>query len=292
LHPTQPLVDADQRILERAAQVTALLLLFRRTVAEAEGQVRGELLDDLIARQVRDLDALDSRARRLGVDLSAPHVVLAVRDGTAGGLRQRAVSWARTFAGSRGGLAAVRDGQLALMLPGTAPGETARLVARELSRALDRPVTAGASGPVADPGAVAAAYRDADRCLAALTALGRTGDGASTTELGYVGLLLGDARDVAGFVRHTIGPVLGYDARRGTALARTLAEYFAGSGSPARAAEALHVHVNTVTQRLDRIGQLLGAEWHQPQRALEIQLALRLHGLRAALDHPQWSDGD
>ncbi len=47
LRPTGELVDADQRILERAALVTALLLLFRRSVAEAEGRVRGELLDDL-----------------------------------------------------------------------------------------------------------------------------------------------------------------------------------------------------------------------------------------------------
>ncbi|GAB3958625.1 hypothetical protein GCM10027614_76490 [Micromonospora vulcania] len=37
LRPDDELVDADQRILERAALVTALLLLFRRTVAEAEG---------------------------------------------------------------------------------------------------------------------------------------------------------------------------------------------------------------------------------------------------------------
>jgi DNA-binding PucR family transcriptional regulator len=194
------------------------------------------------------------------------------------------VSWARTFAASRGGLAAVRDGRLVLMLPGTAPGDTARLVARELTRVLGRPVTAGGCGPVDGPEGVAAGYRDADRCLAALAALGRTGDGASTAELGYVGLLLGDARDVAGFVRHTIGPVLDYDARRGTALARTLDAYFGAGGSLARAAETLHVHVNTVTQRLDRIAQLLGADWHQPARALEVQLALRLHGLRGALD--------
>ena len=284
--PTHPLVDADQRILERAALVTALLLLFRRTVAEAEGQVRGELLDDLIARPVRDPAALRSRARRLNVDLTAPHVVLAVRDGTDGGLRQRAVSWARTFAAGRGGLAAVRDGQLVLMLPGTAPGDAARQVARELTRVLGRPVTAGGTGPVGGPEEVAGAYRDADRCLAALAALGRAGDGASTAELGYVGLLLG-GRDVDGFVRRTVGPVLEYDAHRGTALTRTLVAYFGAGGSLARAAESLHVHVNTVTQRLERVAQLLGADWQQPERALELQLALRLHGLRTALDAEQ-----
>ena len=64
--------------------MTALLLLFRRTVAEAEGRVRGELLDELIARPVRDPDALRARARRLGVDLDAPHVLVAVGDDAAG----------------------------------------------------------------------------------------------------------------------------------------------------------------------------------------------------------------
>jgi DNA-binding PucR family transcriptional regulator len=41
----------------------------------------------------------------------------------------------------------------------------------------------------------------------------------------------------------------------------------------------MHIHVNTVTQRLDRISKLLGDGWQEPERALEIQLALRLHRL-------------
>ena len=53
-----------------------------------------------------------------------------------------------------------------------------------------------------------------------------------------------------------------------------------GAQRLARAAELLHVHVNTVTQRLERIGQLLGADWQRPERALEVQLALRLHRLQ------------
>ncbi|WP_433292142.1 helix-turn-helix domain-containing protein [Actinoplanes sp. CA-030573] len=278
-HPEEPLEGADQRILERAAQITALLLLFRRTVAEAEGQVRGELLDDLIAGQVRDADALRTRAQRIGVDLDAPHVLVAVGEG----LRQRAVSWARTFATARGGLAAGRDGRVALLLPGDDPASMARTVAKELARALGEPVTAGAAGPASSPAAVAPAYREADSCATALIALGRAGDGASHTELGYVGLLLGDRREVPAFVRATLGPVIDYDTRRGTALLKTLEAYFGAGGSLARAAEVLHVHVNTVTQRLDRIANLLGADWQSPSRALDLQLALRLHRLRGPL---------
>ncbi|WP_432995641.1 helix-turn-helix domain-containing protein [Dactylosporangium sp. CA-233914] len=286
--PGGPLVDADQRILERAAVVTALLQLFRRTVADAEGRVRGELLDDVITRPVRDADALRARAKRLGVDLDAPNVVVAVGADvlTAGSTRQRAVSWAQTYAQSRGGLAAARDGHVVLLLPGDAPGAAARLVARDLGKLLGRSVTAGAGGPATAPEAIAPAYRDADRCVTALTALGRTGTGASTAELGFVGLLLGSApdgrdHDVRTFLTATIGPVLDYDARRGTALVKTLEAYFGVGGSLARAAELLHVHVNTVTQRLERIAQLLGPDWQKPERALEVQLALRLHRLQS-----------
>jgi len=277
--PAAPLAGADQRILERAAQITALLLLFRRTVAEAEGQVRGELLDDLIGRPVRDEQALRSRARRLGVDLDAPHVVVAAADQAEGGLRQRAVSWARTFAATRSGLAVGKDGRLVLILPGTDPAAAARTVAKELSRAVGRPVTAGAAGPVSSPAAIAPGYREADSCATALIALGRAGEGASNTELGYVGLLLGDRRDVPAFLAATIGPVLDYDTRRGTALLKTLDAYFGAGGSLSRAADTLHVHVNTVTQRLDRIASLLGPQWQSPARALDLQLALRLHRL-------------
>ncbi|WP_349307784.1 helix-turn-helix domain-containing protein [Streptomyces sp. HNM0645] len=34
--------------------------------------------------------------------------------------------------------------------------------------------------------------------------------------------------------------------------------------------------MNTVAQRLERVGRLLGEDWQSPARALEIQMALRL----------------
>jgi DNA-binding PucR family transcriptional regulator len=78
--------------------------------------------------------------------------------------------------------------------------------------------------------------------------------------------------------------MLDYDKRRGTTLTKTLETYYACGGGLARAAETLHVHVNTVTQRLDRIAALIGSDWQKPERALEIQLALRLHQLGIMLD--------
>jgi DNA-binding PucR family transcriptional regulator len=285
LRPAQPLVDADQRILERAAVVTALLALFARGVADAASRVRGDLLDDLLAQRVSEPEALSLRAARLGVDLAAPHVVvvLAVDERAP---RQRMLSWAASYASAGAGLAAGRPGRIVLVLPGEDPGGAARAVVKELGRSFDSRPVAGSAGPVQDPSGYAATYRDADRVASALLALGRGGEGASAAELGFVGLLLGDSRDVAGFVERSIGPLLDYDRRRGTALTQTLMTYFATGGGLARAAQALHVHVNTVTQRLERIAALIGADWQRPDRALELQLALRLHTMGPLVEAP------
>jgi sugar diacid utilization regulator len=285
----------DQRTLERAAMVTSLLLLARRSAAEAEQRVRGELLDDLLDARDRDPRLLRDRARRLHADLDTTHTVLAARlDGSAADADQAADArrrlWAAAshLAATRQGLAAARDGGTVLLLP-LGPRDTAtdvaRRTARHLGTAVHEAVTVGASAPVGDlaahPESVAAAYTEARRCLDALRLLGRSGDGAAAEDFGFLGLLLAGDRDVTGFVDRTIGPVAAYDERRGTDLLRTLDAYFACGMSPARTKDELHVHVNTVAQRLERVGRLLGDDWQSPARALEIQLALRLHRLSA-----------
>ena len=75
--------------------------------------------------------------------------------------------------------------------------------------------------------------------------------------------------------------MLAYDERRGTELVGTLEAWFAAGARPAETAKRLHVHPNTVGQRLDRICTLLGDDWRDPARGLDVQLALRLYRLRA-----------
>ncbi|APE20110.1 MULTISPECIES: helix-turn-helix domain-containing protein [Streptomyces] len=302
LHGQPDLDPVDQRTLERAALVTSLLLLARRSAGEAEQRVRGELLDDLLDAPDRDRRLLRERAARLRTDSEAPHVVLAARIDRAGGAadpdaggresadRQRLWSAASHLAATRHGLASARDGGTVLLLP-LGPGESAADLARQTARGLGgtlrEPVTVGASAPVRapldHPDQVAVAYQEARRCLDALRLLHRSGQGAAAEDLGFLGLLLADGRDIDGFVDRTVGQVVAYDRRRGTDLVRTLDAYFASGMSPARTKDELHVHVNTVAQRLERVGRLLGPDWQSPARALEIQLALRLHALSDAV---------
>lgn len=298
--------DADRRLFERASVVTALLLLLRRSVAEAENRVRGELLADLLTAPERDPAGLTARGRRLGVDLGRPHLVLVAEPagapGTAATDRGRLAGAAgRYLFGSRG-ISAEHGEAVVLLLPddggaggGTAGGasagsasagtsasasagvqEAAELAAERLARLAGFPVTVGAGRPAAGPVALAASYAEGLRCARALRVLGRSGEGASAGSLGFLGVLLGDGHDVDGFVGAVLGPLLDYDNRRGTELVRTLRAYFDCGGSLTRAKDELHVHVNTVVQRLDRVEVLLGRDWNHPERSLELQLALRL----------------
>ena len=60
--------------------------------------------------------------------------------------------------------------------------------------------------------------------------------------------------------------------QQGAGSVRTL-----GGGDPVRGVGGLQVHVTTVTQRLDRVGRLLGRAWSAHDRALDVHRALRLH---------------
>ncbi|WP_344319144.1 GAF domain-containing protein, partial [Actinocatenispora thailandica] len=137
LHTAAPLDEADQRTLERAGLVTALIMLFRRSAADAHARVGGDLLADLLLAPDRDPAGLRDRAHRLGLDLTRPHLLLAVAwaehahrgDGAAGSRARLAA-----LAAAHGGLATRYEGRDVLLLPGTDPAGTARDVAAELRR--------------------------------------------------------------------------------------------------------------------------------------------------------------
>lgn len=265
--------DVDQRILERAALVVALHLLMRRSEAEAAERLGGDLLDDLLAVPVRHTSTLTERARRVGVDLDRPHVVVAADAAPAD--RPRAHFAAGRLAKAAGGLAGSHEGRIVLLLPGDDPAAAAQRVLAAVRGGLAHPVTVGAGGPKHEVAAYADAHAEAVRCLSALHALGRDGGAAAPSDLGFLALVLGGG-DPGDVVRNALGPLVDYDAKRGTDLLGTVEQYFACGRSLGRTGEALHIHVNTVTQRLDRTARLLGPDWQEPGRSLEIQLALQV----------------
>jgi GAF domain-containing protein len=275
---------ADRRTLERGALVTALVLLFGRSVAEAEDRVRGELLGDLIDGRELDGSRLRERARRQHADLDGPTVVVVARVG--GGERRRAAQLASRLSGELAGLAGEYDGRIVLVVP---QNDDPLRVGRALR---DRLATAGAKAtvglaPAPTYAVIGAAYVEARRCVDALVTLGREGEVSDPAGLGVARLLLGHngPTELEAFVERLIGPVLAYDRQRGTELVETLDAWFSSGGRPVETARRLQVHANTVGQRLERITTLLGEQLRDPARSLDLQVALRLWRLRGVLQH-------
>lgn len=289
--------------LERAAQILALLTLKQDAVVEAEERVRGELLAELLTAPRPYPDELLARAAARGLEAERLSVVLAVESPgrRAAELGRRLDALARERAGIGGDYA----GAALMLLPAGEPG-TADDGAREAgsgeagSRAADvraREVHAALRARLRAPVLVAAApvpggggglrkpSSVARRCLRVLRAMGVEDRGTSTTRLGMYALLFDPDRDgeLREFVADQLGPLLEYDARRRTELVTTLAKWFDSGGVLTHAAAALHIHMNTLVKRMDRIDRILGAQWREPHRALEIEVAVRLHALSAAL---------
>ena len=259
--------DADVRLLERGALGIALSLVQERALNDAAMRSAGELLAALV--EGGEPEVLERRAKAARLDLRVPHVLALVEAdgptvrGTCADLAHRS-----------GGLVVDRAGRtLLLVKAGT-----------DLS-ALAGQATAGVSPPVTGAAALPEALASARRCLTALLALGRRGVVGGAEALGLYRFLLasGGPDEAAEFVRRTVGSLLDHDAARGTDLARTLEAYLASGRQHGATAERLHIHPNTLYQRLARIGAVLGEGWREPDAALDLHVALRLHRLAQSL---------
>jgi GAF domain-containing protein len=266
--------EADRRTVERAGVVTALVLLFERQAAETRQSARNRVVTELVAGRGPADDRL-RLARTSGTDPGGPFCLLVLRPEP--GASPRTVALSAAAATGEGALAGQHDDHVVALVPGEDPDAAASRVASRCGRGAT--VTVAGVGPLTGVDDIPAAHAEALRTASALVALGHRGRGAAATQLGFAGLIVGGDPDVAEYVDRELGPLLDYDARRGTELVATLAAYFAAGRSPRHAARSLHVHVNTVAQRLERVTALLGEDWQEPERALELQLALRLQRL-------------
>ncbi|WP_328620908.1 helix-turn-helix domain-containing protein [Streptomyces sp. NBC_00354] len=278
----EPVTDRQIQLLALTAQVTAVVLLMEQGMAAAEGHMRDEFFHDLLRGTSLSPVQIAEQSRRLALDLDEPHVIVIARP--EGGVQGRVLAWAASYANRHHGLKSVDGDIVVLLLPGTQAGSIARTASKELSEVLGKPVTAGSAGPVDDPAGIVHLYQEARRVLDAVAALTGPGSTASPGELGFLGVLLSEKPNIAGFINDTIGPVLDYDDQQYTELIRTMEAYFASANSPSRAAESLHVHPNTVSRRLERITEILGEDWQKPNQALQVQLALQLQRTRQALN--------
>lgn len=271
--------------LQRIAVFLGILLLLLRVREDDQQRRQRRLLDVLVGGApvppelrpaVAALDVPGAGVRVLAVEARPAPEGAGVDPGALALAALRRATDPASGAEVRRAVVAPHGAHACALVPEASCEKVAEDVLAEASE-LGIEVRVGISGARRDLAHVPAAHREADRALASLAALGLHGRVAHGEDLGAVGLLLEALRadPLAPSPLDSLAPLLEHDAARAGDLTRTAWAYAESGRSVARTAEQLFVHPNTVRQRLERIGEVLGAQWRDPARFLDLHLALR-----------------
>jgi PucR family transcriptional regulator, purine catabolism regulatory protein len=243
-----------------------------------------ELLDLITLGESRAME-ITSRLRAFGLNPDAPLTLMVALIPSAGAQQlDRAAElteWFFTEQGLPAVTPAVGDEVFAIVSPSD-PAADLRKLAEDLAQTLaselaPQAVAVGVGAPVRDPAKLRRCLVEA-RHASRLAALRKSSPSVSTSEeIGSHSLLLALHEEdlLRTFHSALLGPVVDYDARRGSELVHTLAVFLDMNGGWQEAAAALSIHVNTLRYRLARIEALTGRSLDTMENRVDFYLALR-----------------
>ena len=270
--------------LEQACRFLAVELERMEDVHRERRRFAAELVALVEAGEARGVEVA-ARLERFGLRLDGGLRVLALDDGGETAQVARAVE---AFAAERGldALVAAPPGEVVVVL--SAPNDGAAS-ARDEADALRLAVSAAGGGAArVGVGSRATAAASLQRSLAearhALRVASADRPVVGWDMLAGHGLLMAlQAPEIAdAFERTLLGPLAEHDASRGTELVRTVEVFLDEAGHWKPAAARLHVHVNTLRHRLDRVAALTGRDLARMDDRVDFALALDVRRLRAS----------
>jgi purine catabolism regulator len=291
-------VDQDGQVaLEGAAMGVAVRLAQANAVAAAQERFQAISLEELVAGHAGDPDDVAERARAFGWDLTRPRAVLLASIDPPFDVSTPAKTVTTIAAAARATLGPeaivwMRSTTIAALLaPETDDSAERRRIAEGLRQELDQRVRSvtisiGVGRRVDTPAELPRSFVEASRAVD----VGRWAKGRHVTEvfdeLGLERLLAATPpEDLADFVRRAIGPLVRSDRANQTNLVETLSLWLE-TRNMAEAARRMHVHYNTLKNRLDRIEAALGPVLTDAARLLECEVAIYIDSHY----HVPWED--
>ncbi|GAA3204671.1 PucR family transcriptional regulator [Nonomuraea roseoviolacea] len=288
LRPLSALTPIEREALEQAAKFLSLEVAKQQAVQAIELRFASELLEMVLSGAQRAAEVAE-RLRTFGVDPTGPLAVCAVafadeKGPTAHGLAEVVGEF---FA--REGVPSVVAGgtqDVVGVLTWRQPEHDLARLAESLVQSVDKRFPGSRS--VAGLGGIAPHSAELRQPLVhareACRVLRRSRGGPpvrSFVELGTHRLLLGlvDPATLRGFSGDLLAPLREHDARRGSDLERTLRTFLDHDGQWAATAAALHVHVNTLRNRLTKITDLTGRDVARTEGRVDLFLALTIDAM-------------
>lgn len=279
LEPAAALTAADREALDQAARFLSLEVTKQQAVQAIEARFAAELLEMILSGPGRTGE-VSQRLRAYGVpDGSLAVFALAPADedvplddiaDAAGAIFAAHGIPVFTAAGSRDVVAVCPWERTAAELPRFA-GELSADIVR---RASARRIVIGLGELAAVAGLREQLVRAREVCQ---VLRGQDGpDTATFADIATHRMLLGllDPQVLNRFTDQVLGTVRAHDARAHTELEHTLRVFLANDGRWGVTATALHVHVNTLRNRMARIAELTGRDVDRLADVVDLFLAL------------------
>ena len=275
--PARPLTVDEETAVQQALTVLSIDAAHREALRQTHRRFAAELFE--LAREAEaQAPAIAERLRGLGLEPDGGLVAIVCDRPDADdslGRFEEALRRSRLRA-----VATVRSGQL-VALAQWDPTKPTEALSADLAAAMGPESAVGIGAAVAHCALLDVSVGDARRAcrLARL----RQDDRRSATArdlTSHTGLLSQQDPDLLEhFCHELLDPLAGHDAARGSELLPTLAAFLSSGGRWAPTAAQLHLHVNTLRYRVDRIETLTGRNLDDPDDRVDFHLALRARGL-------------
>jgi len=281
--PPAALDDDALEALDQARRFLAVELDRQEELHRERVRFASELIDLVEAGEARPVETA-ARLERFGLQLSAGVTLLAVAlDPPAGDATTVARAIEAAGAGGRPALVATRGEEIVAVVPAE-PMSTGAEAPDALRTAVERATGSAARvgiGSRAD--AAGALHRSLAEARHALRLASAERPVVRWDMLAGHRLLMDlQPPEIAdAFERTLLAPLDEHDARRGTDLVRTVEVFLDAAGHWKPAADVLHVHVNTLRHRLDRVAALTGRDLARMGDRVDFYLALEVRRSRA-----------
>jgi hypothetical protein len=280
------LSDPEREALDQTARFLTVELARRAALHAIESRFAGELLE-MLYDSTRRGHELPGRLRSFGIDAAGTLAVLSIAftdgEATAPGLAdvvgQLLVRWGVAGVVPQGSEDAVA------ILGWTSPQADLERAGRDAIDALAREWPARRA--VVGIGRLAAGDRELRRSLIEAREARRVAQrrrrGPAVTTFDHVGshrmlLALHSDHTLEDFAAAVLGPLREHDRAHRTVLEDTLRAFLDLGGRYVDTAATLHVHVNTLRKRLERIEELTGRDVSATDDRVDFYLALTIGG--------------
>jgi purine catabolism regulator len=294
----RPFDEDTLRTIEYAGPIVALVFAKEQAVFEAQRQLKGDFLEELVTNTFNDEELMEKRALSLNFNVQEPLTVFVLeldrRNNYYGAKTEQERQALKEFIWQKLHQSFTLEGNVMLQVKSSSIVGLASIKSEQELRQLQKTLTrlikqvkqkqfrdciaVGIGRPYTGVRNVSKSYQEALTAIKVGQMVEGAGQVSYFEDLGPYRLLyeLRGSEDMQSFHQEVVGKIKLYDSQNNMNLMETLEHYFASDGNLRNTAEALHMHKNSVIYRIKKIEEITGLDLRDAEDRFNLQLGVKL----------------